>query len=161
LAGKRQTLGEGHTQVIRVTDDYKLHVKVQICALRESADYVVEVVANPSPAPNVRPPFIGSRADRGGPNAWMNEGSVWGYSKRSYQEGTQYPAVHEFGHLLGLQHPGEPGAEDEYSKDRSSLMGAGMEMRSAYYKLWQEKLQEEYSMLGPWRIVPTQKFHSR
>jgi hypothetical protein len=39
--------------------------------------------------------------------------------------------LHECGHYLGLQHPGQPGAKDEYTKDPGSLMGVGEEMRKA------------------------------
>jgi hypothetical protein len=76
---------------------------------------------------------------------------------------TQIPTVHEFGHFIGLDHPGEglegglfsdsrlsPGA-NEYSHTGTDangrtvdgpndLMGAGMGMRAFYYDAWAEAL---------------------
>lgn len=83
---------------------------------------------------------------------------------------TQVPTVHEFGHFIGLDHPGEdlegsvfspsrlsPGA-NEYTHTGtdahgrtvdgpSDLMGTGMGMRPFYYDAWAQKLSEHISTL--------------
>ncbi|MBI3188494.1 MAG: hypothetical protein HYZ31_11605, partial [Gammaproteobacteria bacterium] len=83
---------------------------------------------------------------------------------------TQVPTVHEFGHFIGLDHPGEgleggwfsdsqlsPGA-DEYSHTGtdvegrtvhgpSDLLGSGMGMRPFYYDAWATALDEHVADL--------------
>jgi hypothetical protein len=95
---------------------------------------------------------------------------------------TQIPAVHEFGHFLGLDHPGKglnegmsiggitittrelsPGA-DEYShvgndnQGRSvdgttDLMGAGMGLRSFYFDSWLNHIKSKYNMGCKYTVV--------
>ena len=94
---------------------------------------------------------------------------------------TQTPSVHEFGHFLGLDHPGEglnegwivggvtitkrelsPGA-DEYShvgKDKHGrtvdgtvdLMGGGMGLRPFYFDSWKSHLESVYGSDCNWTI---------
>jgi RHS repeat-associated protein len=59
----------------------------------------------------------------------------------------QYPISHEFGHILGLDHPGanDPDIEDSnsdaaYDKDVKALMGRGSELRQDYFDLFLEGL---------------------
>jgi hypothetical protein len=92
---------------------------------------------------------------------------------------TQIPTVHEFGHFIGLDHPGEgleggwfsdsqlsPGA-DEYSHTGtdvegrtvhgpSDLMGSGMGLRPFYYHAWAEALDEHVDDLR--RAAQQQQF---
>lgn len=62
----------------------------------------------------------------------------------------QIPAVHEFGHFLGLDHPGVGtwaalfNPSYEYLADPSALMGTGMGYRGEYFKKWADKLTEIY-----------------
>jgi RHS repeat-associated protein len=63
----------------------------------------------------------------------------------------QYSVVHEFGHVIGLRHPGDPGPH-EYTADPWALMGLGMQLRSFYFLSWALKLREmnpEISFI-PW-----------
>lgn len=61
----------------------------------------------------------------------------------------QITANHEFGHFLGLEHPGQDGfpwqrerkdSGDDYAKDAGALMGVGMEWRPSYMRKWVELL---------------------
>ena len=76
--------------------------------------------------------------------------------------GNQITAVHEFGHLLGLKHPGQylgywsrPTANsgDDYAADWDSLMGGGMELRAEYFGSWAMELAERYPEFRPWTVV--------
>jgi len=70
---------------------------------------------------------------------------------------SQIPAVHEFGHSLGLQHPGRnvPGASeyghvglDEHGRPVAGnvdLMGEGMGLRPFYFNRWIAELNRRYS----------------
>lgn len=103
-------------------------------------DFLISVAANPTHV------FMRSWANLGGPNASLDEGDV--YMRTDI---TQIPAVHEFGHLLGLDHPGQalvppaaPNSPGDYSADPTSLMGSGMQMRSQYFNKWVNRLDSEY-----------------
>jgi hypothetical protein len=68
-------------------------------------------------------------------------------------------AVHEFGHLLGLEHPGQTlnppaalGTAADYLADAPALMGAGMEMRPVYYEQWRSFLEGMRPGCGPFTI---------
>jgi hypothetical protein len=112
------------------------------------ADFKIEVVANPPPAV-----FIRSSAITGGTwwgtDAWLDEDDV---NMSGSASGRQYPVVHEFGHLLGLSHPGKPGTPTEYTADAPALMGEGMEMRAAYFQKWADFLSSRYSGSGNWIV---------
>ncbi len=64
----------------------------------------------------------------------------------------QVSAVHEFGHIIGCRHPGEPGGEDEYTEDEDSLMGLGMELRPIYFAAWAIELSEHLPQNGPYGV---------
>lgn len=62
----------------------------------------------------------------------------------------QIIAAHEFGHLIGLEHPGqdltpvaEPGTLADYEADADGLMGCGMSLRKNYFEKWREILDDE------------------
>ena len=65
----------------------------------------------------------------------------------------QIAAVHEFGHLIGLDHPDPKDPYDQYRKDPNALMGTGMELRTYYFKRWAEYLDGQYRGSGPYRVV--------
>jgi hypothetical protein len=90
------------------------------------SDYVVKVKANPATAVFYSSSVTGDTAD-------LDEDDVTGNGGN----GTQVTAAHEFGHLLGLPHPGgRHNSPAAYDADASALMGRGMEMRPSYYQLW-------------------------
>ncbi len=101
----------------------------------------------------------------------LHEGSNESFTKRSSAPGvTQIPTVHEFGHFIGLDHPGaglggglfsdsklSPGAS-EYghtgtdAKGRTvdgpnDLMGGGMGMQPFYFDAWAQQLNEHVEAL--------------
>jgi hypothetical protein len=95
-------------------------------------------------------------------------------------------AAHEFGHLIGLSHPGAIVADPEdqlrvFSKDTSTveggavkgenspaayeadvfaLMGRGRDLRSWMFKSWTEYLNEEKKLDAPWKVV-ADKSHAK
>lgn len=89
---------------------------------------------------------------------------------------TQIPSVHEFGHFLGLQHPGHnleagifegsrlsPGANeyghtgtDENGRavdGPNDLMGSGMGLRPFYFDSWVNHIKSEYNRFCFYRIT--------
>lgn len=115
-----------------------------------------------------------SKAQLGGPKAWLVETDnkpsthVGRDGKTKYQ---QIASVHEFGHLIGLNHPNhglgnhESGDREDYltpsdGKDENGrevaegdLMGVGMGMRAFYFEAWEKKANEELdSNCGPWKV---------
>ena len=60
----------------------------------------------------------------------------------------QIPAVHEFGHLLGLDHDGVPG---EY--DGNGLMASGMEYRALYFRKWMDWMDSRFPVWRPFAIT--------
>jgi hypothetical protein len=59
--------------------------------------------------------------------------------------------AHEFGHLLGLEHPGHdlpqpptPNTTPDYEADAPALMGLGNQLRPSYFKKWADLLGTTY-----------------
>jgi len=110
-------------------------------------DFLIFVAANPTRV------FMPSQANLGGPRAWLDEADVY-----MRPDIPQVPAAHEFGHLLGLNHPGQaltppavPNTPADYAADPNSLMGAGMDMRASYYDRWVQRLDAAYRGCRPHR----------
>jgi hypothetical protein len=89
-------------------------------------------------------------------NAYVSDSSIDDYS---YGEGlSQKTLVHEFGHMIGLDHPNKGGAktEDEEYNDpatgrpSTSLMGKGMALETAYAEQWRKELNSQRDDCGPY-----------
>lgn len=70
----------------------------------------------------------------------------------AYGDDEQVSTIHEFGHIIGCRHPGEPGGDDEYTADEDSLMGLGMELRPIYFAAWAIELSEHIPQNGPYGV---------
>jgi hypothetical protein len=131
-----------------------------------SEDWEIDVLANSS-GTDIRSETNTSYGD-------LDEADNTAVTKRSSAPGvTQIPSVHEFGHFLGLDHPGaglsagvviggveiiarelSPGAneyshvgtdEDGHTVDGpNDLMGGGMGLRSFYFDSWLNHIQSKY-----------------
>ncbi|WZV04042.1 hypothetical protein AAEX28_15475 [Lentisphaerota bacterium WC36G] len=112
-------------------------------------DWEADVHANPTKKP-MQSSNLGKWAD-------LDEDDLRPQPKPSSAPGvTQLPAVHEFGHFIGLDHPGVGVAGDEYKhkgKDRNGndvdgghdLMGGGNQVRPFYFDKWKNKLNSKNS----------------
>lgn len=114
---------------------------------RWGEDFDVTVAANLLGYENPNNPtyFLRSGVNIGAGTGTFDEADV----KMSNKGGgnSQVPFVHEFGHLLGLQHPGQslnppaqPNSPADYAADAPALLGSGMQMRAAYYARWQAEI---------------------
>ncbi|MEX2500638.1 MAG: DUF4157 domain-containing protein [Wenzhouxiangellaceae bacterium] len=112
----------------------------------------------------------------------LHEGSNESFTKKNSAPGvTQIPTAHEFGHYIGLDHPGKgleggwfsdsqlSSGADEYShtgKDQhgravdgpNDLMGGGMGLQPFYFDAWSEKLDEHIEDLR--KVASRRRFNS-
>ncbi len=119
------------------------HPRVELTFGWFQEDFLIHVESNPERFPRR------SSAQLGGPQAWLDEADVYAHDRGGGL--MQIPAVHEFGHLIGLNHPGQdlrppppPNSPPDYTADWPALMGAGMEMRAAYFSKWEDRLDDTY-----------------
>lgn len=82
-------------------------------------------------------------------NALLLQDSCDLLAKQSFTQGSpcyqkkQRPAAHEFGHMIGLTHPGgDNNSPAAYEADANALMGCGSELRIEYFEKWKEILDE-------------------
>lgn len=121
-------------------------------------DWEVSVAANPDQV------FMRSTADTSIGN--LDEDDNRPLHKEGAPEGVdQVATVHEFGHFLGLGHPGNgvEGAseyghtgEDAHGNDVSGptdLMGTGMELRAFYFEEWARELDRHVARLRIQRLI--------
>ncbi|MFL6257085.1 MAG: DUF4157 domain-containing protein [Pyrinomonadaceae bacterium] len=140
---------------------FKPQVKIELVKdgeLSAAEDWEVDVAANPSRG------FI--RSSNWGRYADLNEAS--GEMRKDLVK--QIPAAHEFGHFLGLDHPGaglglsKPNERPEYKysghdiKGREvdgprDLMGRGMGLRSFYFDPWRNELKNKYGAPCGWEVI--------
>ena len=113
-------------------------------------DFLIDVQANP------RGRFITSSAMLGGPHADFDEADITPIAKMPGNPSVapQVPAVHEFGHLLGLEYPGQSvtppaplNSPADYLADAPALMGGGMAMRPGYFQFWADYLDAFYGTI--------------
>jgi RHS repeat-associated protein len=109
------------------------------------ADFLIQVQANPTKKFIVSSAIFGPAVGTGKVVAWLDEADV---DKRPDID--QVPAAHEFGHLLGLPHPGKRGAPDEYTADPRALMGKGSQLRPAYFAKWVAQLNKSFPDKAPY-----------
>ena len=125
---------------------YTPQVNVEVSGHGSSmSDWGVYVSANPEGG------YVQSRVTEG--TGYLDEGDV------NPGSGGQIGAVHEFGHYIGLHHPGRnvelAEDEDEYShtgrdehgnevEGAVDLMGEGMGLRPFYFNAWLERLNNDY-----------------
>ena len=121
-----------------------------------SEDWEVDVRAYTGPVNNspVSSSNVGFGLLSGGT---LDEADITPVSKPGSQAGNfQIPASHEFGHALGLSHPGDgiSGAhpythvgQDQYGNNvdgTADLMGAGNDLRPFYFNKWKEKINDRH-----------------
>ena len=114
------------------------------------------VQANPPPAVFIRSFCYGLGGKSIGLDGEWDEDDVNPATRVDAATGTRYtqiPAVHEFGHLLGLPHPGVAGTPTEYTADAAALMGIGSAMRPPYYQKWVSYLDTRYPDNAPFNAV--------
>jgi hypothetical protein len=63
-------------------------------------------------------------------------------------------SAHEFGHMIGLPHPGahltpqNPNSDAAYNFDRAALMGRQDQLRAVYFEQWADELGRQYPACG-------------
>ena len=122
--------------------------KLKVIIVDSKADYHVQVLANSDKIQLTSASVIGGNGANG-VDGWWDEDDVGPNTTDTKARG-QNTIAHEFGHLLGLNHPGgSSNDQSAYAADATALMGWGNQMRAIYYQLWQKQLQAEMK----WRSV--------
>jgi len=152
---------------VNIEQGYKPLVDISLVPDGEmsvSEDWEVDVSSNPTGLTDPIGGYMQSSSNQS--YGTLNEATNLPVPKAPGAPGTtQIPTVHEFGHFIGLDHPGEgleggwlsesqlsPGA-DEYSHTGTDvegrtvhgptdLMGGGMGLRPFYFDAWAEALGE-------------------
>lgn len=138
------------------------NASIDVKVVEGSGDNNVTAVANPQ-NPNGTWPFVGSWVRPGPPgsgSAQLDEADPF-----QRPDIPQVPAAHEFGHMLGIQHPGHnitgsdgmpisPNDGPEYTHQGldeqgnpvgpTDLMGQGNNMRPFYFQNWADELDRRY-----------------
>ncbi|MCI0702339.1 MAG: hypothetical protein L0241_14750 [Planctomycetia bacterium] len=68
----------------------------------------------------------------------------------------QFIPAHEFGHLLGFEHPGGKGEElEKYTADPHAIMGLGSKVRIEYLSPWIDHLRTKFKGDAPFVLAST------
>jgi hypothetical protein len=142
------TLGPSRPRVSRCPGPYRPDLTIVIGENLSGADFNVYVHA------------MSLRAYRRGNDMHLSDDDKDGdlYADWRFGYGAFYTTAHEFGHLLGLDHPGvhfytlpwNRNDASAYDEDPRAVMGCGSEMRPQYFERWDEQLDIEYPKFAPW-----------
>ena len=156
-----------------MTNGYKPRVDIQLVPDGEfstAEDWEVDVASNAAGVRDPRAGYMQSSSNRS--YGTLNEATNLPVEKRSSGPGvTQIPTVHEFGHFIGLDHPGHGLSESERSPGASEyghsgtdtegravhgptdLMGGGMGLRPFYFGEWAEAVDDHIAALRRQRTL--------
>ncbi|MCP4925648.1 MAG: DUF4157 domain-containing protein [Gammaproteobacteria bacterium] len=150
-----------------IANGYKPRIDIQLVPDGEFSteeDWEVDVSSNPTSE------FRTSRSSRS--YGTLDEADNTAIPKSSSAPGvTQIPSVHEFGHFIGLDHPGHGLSDSERSSGASEyghsgadtegrdvhgptdLMGGGMGLRPFYFDEWAEAVDDHIASLRRQRTL--------
>ena len=169
---------------------------VDIREVAGGQDNLVHAGPNPGPFTTTGDPAVPSRAgdkestiDEGDFGSWSGSSGVWPipgippqFWGAVYRQTT---ACHEFGHMIGLRHPGAPRVrpiqyllevcpfcfspdvittinrllvEYEYAQDAPAMMGLGMELRPSYFNRWLPALDAADKACAPHSTAAPSEF---
>jgi hypothetical protein len=128
--------------------EMSLRPQLELKSVASGGDFTINVF------PGKTPP--GGTQSAQGSQAYLFENSPTGLStaqtgKSKGQTFKQNVWAHEFGHLLGLDHPGHGvidsslyNKDPDYDADAPALMGRGNELRPQYFQKWADLLSTRY-----------------